>query len=96
MQNYTLKQKLKALNILILERNATDYEYNYKIIMDVLTTKNDLNDLTLQEVQKILTYCTEKGSQDLNAIFLIFASTEAERLQIHQDFVTIAKFKDSE
>ena len=96
MKNYTLKQKLKALNILILERNATDYEYNYKIIMDVLTTKNDLNELTLQEVQKILTYCTEKGSQDLNAIYTIFASNEAERLQIHQDFVTITKFKDSE
>jgi len=96
MENYTLKQKLKALNILILERNSTDYEFNYKIIMDVLTTKYNLNDLTLEEVKKILTYCTEKGSQDLNAIFLIFASTEAERLQIHQDFVTITKFKDSE
>ena len=96
MKNYTLKQKLKALNILILERNATDYEFNYKIIMEVLTTKNDLNELTLQEVQKILTYCTEKGSQDLNAIYTIFASNEAERLQIHQDFVTITKFKDSE
>ena len=96
MKNYTLKQKLKALNILILERNAKDYEFNYKIIMDVLTTKNDLNELTLQEVQKILTYCTEKGSQDLNAIFTIFASNEVERLQIHQDFITITKFKDSE
>lgn len=96
MKNYTLKQKLKALNILILEGNSKDYEFSYKIIMEILTTKNDLYDLTLEEAKKILSYCTEKGSQDLNAIFLIFASTEAERLQIHEDFVTITKFKDSE
>ena len=96
MENYTLKQKLKALNILILERNGLDYEYNYKSIMKTLTTKSDLNELTLEEVQKILTYCTEKGRSDLNAIFTIFATNEAERLQIHQDFVTITKFKDSE
>jgi hypothetical protein len=96
MENYTLKQKLKALNILILERNGLDYTHNYTAIMETLTTKKDLYKLTLDEVQKILTYCTEKGSRDLNAIFTIFASNEAERLQIHQDFVTITKFKEAE
>ena len=83
MKNYTLKQKLKAKNIIQLEINSFTYPENYKQTIENLNKYNDLGDLKISEALQILEYC--ENGYTLERIYNIFASTEEEIKQIQTD-----------
>ena len=83
MKNYTLKQKLKAKNIIQLEVNSFSYPLNYEQTIEILNKYNDIADLKISEALQILEYCDNDDT--LENIYNIFASTEKEVEQIQTD-----------
>tara|TARA_R110000744_G_scaffold76812_2_gene152037 strand:- start:406 stop:699 length:294 start_codon:yes stop_codon:yes gene_type:complete len=83
MKNYTLKQKLKAKNIVQLEINSLNYPLNYQQTVEILNKYKDIAELKISEVLQILEYCDNNYS--LERIYNIFAATEKEVEQIQTD-----------
>ena len=83
MKNYTLKQKLKAKNIVQLEVNSFDYPIHYESTIKILNKYNTIDDLKISEALQILEYCD--NGYTLERIYKIFASTEIEVKQIQTD-----------
>jgi len=94
MKNYTLKQKLKAENIIKLEINSFAYPENYKEVIENLNKYNSIADLKISEAFQILEY-TVNDSSNLNEIFKIFANTEEEIEQIQTDLKNYINTKKS-
>jgi len=94
MKNYTLKQKLKAENIIKLEINSFAYPENYKEVIENLNKYNSIADLKISEALQILEY-TVNDSSNLNEIFKIFANTEEEIEQIQTDLKNYINTKKS-
>tara|TARA_R110000737_G_scaffold2605_1_gene7158 strand:+ start:28 stop:321 length:294 start_codon:yes stop_codon:yes gene_type:complete len=83
MKNYTLKQKLKAKNIVQLEINSFDYPIHYGSTIEILNKYNTIDDLKISEALQILEY--SDNGYTLERIYNIFASTEIEIKQIQTD-----------
>lgn len=83
MQKYTLKQKLKAKNIIQLEINSFSYPLNYQKTIEILKKYNTIEDLKISEALQILEYCNNDDT--LENIYNIFATTEKEVEQIQTD-----------
>ena len=83
MKNYTLKQKLKANNIVQLEINSFAYPENYKQIIENLNKYNTIDDLKISDALQILEYCD--NNYTLERIYNIFANNEKEVEQIQTD-----------
>lgn len=83
MKNYTLKQKLKANNIVKLEINSFAYPENYKQIIENLNKYNTIDDLKISDALQILEYCD--NNYTLERIYNIFATNEKEVEQIQTD-----------
>ena len=83
MKNYTLKQKLKAKNIVQLEINSFAYPQNYKQTIENLNKYKDIGNLKISEALQILEYCD--NNYTLERIYNIFASNEKEVEQIQTD-----------
>ena len=83
MKNYTLKQKLKAKNIIKLEINSFSYPLNYGETIEILNKYNTIDDLKISEALQVLEYCD--NNYTLERIYNIFASTEVEVKQIQTD-----------
>ena len=83
MKNYTLKQKLKAKNIVQLEINSFNYPLNYEQTVELLNKYKNIADLKISEVLQILEYCD--NDYTLERIYNIFAATEKEVEQIQTD-----------
>lgn len=83
MKNYTLKQKLKAEQIIKLEINSFAYPENYKQVIETLNKYNSVGDLKISEALQILEY--SKNDDNLKNIYTIFAATEKEVEQIQTD-----------
>ena len=84
MKNKTLKTKLKAKNIIILERNGIDFPITYGKMIELLNNNTNIGDLKISEALDILSICSP-SSRDLDEIYNIFADTEAELLQKNAD-----------
>tara|TARA_R110000803_G_scaffold125635_1_gene193235 strand:+ start:489 stop:782 length:294 start_codon:yes stop_codon:yes gene_type:complete len=80
MKNYTLKQKLKAKNIVQLEINSFTYPLNYEQTVEILNKYKDIAELKISEALQILEYCNNDDT--LENIYNIFATTEKELEQI--------------
>ena len=83
MKNYTLKQKLKAKNIVQLEINSFTYPLNYEQTVEILNKYKDIAELKISEALQILEYCD--NNYTLERIYNIFATTEKEFEQIQTD-----------
>ena len=83
MKNYTLKQKLKAKNIIQLEINNFAYPENYKQTIENLNKYKDIAELKISEALQILEYCD--NNYTLERIYNIFATNEKEVEQIQTD-----------
>jgi hypothetical protein len=83
MKNYTLKQKLKANNIVQLEINRFDYPIHYKSTVEILNKYKEIAELKISEALQILEYC--ENGYTLERIYNIFAVTEKEVEQIQTD-----------
>ena len=83
MKNYTLKQKLKAENIVKLEINSFSYPLNYGETIEILNKYKDIAELKISEALQVLEYCD--NNYTLERIYNIFASTEVEVKQIQTD-----------
>ena len=83
MKNYTLKQKLKAKNIIQLEINSFSYPLNYGETIEILNKYNTIDNLKISEALQVLEYCD--NNYTLERIYNIFASTEVEVKQIQTD-----------
>ena len=83
MKNYTLKQKLKAKNIVQLEINSFSYPLNYEQTVEILNKYKDIAELKISEALQILEYCNNDDT--LENIYNIFATTEKEVEQIQTD-----------
>ena len=84
MKNYTLKQKLKAKYIIILEINGSTYPSTYSRIVKDLQENTDLGELKISDAMQILNF-TANEYHDLDFIYDIFATTEKEFEQIQTD-----------
>tara|TARA_R110000772_G_scaffold184013_1_gene295129 strand:+ start:465 stop:761 length:297 start_codon:yes stop_codon:yes gene_type:complete len=84
MKNYTLKQKLKAKYIIILEINGATYPSSYIRVVKDLQENTDLGELKISEAMQILNFTANKFN-DLDFINDIFATTEKEFEQIQTD-----------
>ena len=93
MKNYTLKQKLKAKQIINLEINSFIYPENYKEVIETLNKYNSIGDLKISEALQILEY--SYSTDDLENIYKIFASTEDERKEIKTDLKNYINTKKS-
>ena len=86
MKNYTLKQKLKAKQIINLEINSFAYPENYKQVIENLNKYNSIGDLKISEALQILEYCENHYDvEGIYSIFQIFAHNEEEVKQIQTD-----------
>jgi uncharacterized membrane protein YgaE (UPF0421/DUF939 family) len=94
MENYTLKQKLKAKYIVNLEINSFDYPQNYISIIENLNKYKTIGELKISEVLQVLEY-TVNDTNDLNEIFEIFATNEEEVKQIQTDLKNYINTKKS-
>jgi len=95
MQNYTLKQKLKAKFIVNLEINGLNYPQNYTDIIKNLCKHTRVGELKISEALQVLEH-TVNDSSDLNDIYTIFATTEEDVKQIQIDlknYIKINKIK---
>lgn len=90
MKNYTLKQKLKAKNIIQLEVNSFYYPLNYEQTIEILNKYNDIADLKISEALQILEYCNNDDT--LENIYNIFASTESEVKEIQTDMTDLKNY----
>ena len=90
MKNYTLKQKLKAKNIIQLEVNSFSYPLNYEQTIEILNKYNDIADLKISEALQILEYCNNDDT--LENIYNIFASTESEVKEIQTDMTDLKNY----
>ena len=91
MKTKTLKIKLKAKNIFVLENHLEMFPINYKIIIDLLNNNTEVENLKISDAIQILEYCTNEGFRDLDKIYDIFATTEAELKQKNTDLKTLIK-----
>tara|TARA_R110000744_G_scaffold304025_1_gene412602 strand:- start:2581 stop:2877 length:297 start_codon:yes stop_codon:yes gene_type:complete len=81
MKNYTLKQKLKAKYIIILEINGSSYPSSYRKVIKDLQENTDLGELKISDAMQILNFAANEY-KNLDFIYDIFASTEEEVKQI--------------
>lgn len=84
MKNKTLKTKLKAINIIVLEKNLDLFPINYGKVIDLLNNHTTIETLKISESITILQFCTEE-SENLNKIYDIFATTKEELNQKNRD-----------
>lgn len=84
MKNKTLKTKLKAINIIVLEKNLDLFPINYGKVIDLLNNHTTIETLKISEAITILQFCTEE-SENLNKIYDIFATTKEELNQKNRD-----------
>tara|TARA_R110000796_G_scaffold205357_1_gene321357 strand:+ start:103 stop:399 length:297 start_codon:yes stop_codon:yes gene_type:complete len=84
MKNYTLKQKLKAKYIIILEINGATYPSSYSRVVKDLQENTDLGELKISDAMQILNF-TANEYNNLDFIYDIFATTEKELEQIQTD-----------
>lgn len=83
MKHYTLKQKLKAKNIVQLEVNSFDYPIHYEGTIEILNKYKEIADLKISEALQILEYCN--NDHNLENIYNIFATTEISVSAIQTD-----------
>tara|TARA_R110000751_G_scaffold47925_1_gene107183 strand:- start:247 stop:528 length:282 start_codon:yes stop_codon:yes gene_type:complete len=83
MKDYTLKQRLKAKNIIQLEINSFTYPLNYDQTIEILNKYKNIEELKISEALQVLEYSDNNNS--LERIHNIFASTEEEVQQIQTD-----------
>ena len=84
MKNYTLKQKLKAKYIIILEINGATYPSSYNKVIKDLQENTDIGELKISDAMQILNF-TANEYNNLDFIYDIFATTEKEFEQIQTD-----------
>ena len=94
MKNYTLKQKLKAENIIKLEINSFACPENYKEVIETLNNYKSIGELKLSQAIQILEH-TANDTSELNDIYKIFANTEEEIKQIQTDLKNYINTKKS-
>ena len=84
MKNYTLKQKLKAKYIIILEINGATYPSSYnKVIKDLQNYKSIL-ELKISDAMQILNFAANEH-KNINFIYDMFAADKEELEQIQTD-----------
>jgi hypothetical protein len=91
MKTKTLKTKLKAKNIICLEQNGIDFPITYAKTINLLNENTKIEDLKISEAVQILEICETAGFENLDKIYDIFATTEAELKQKNTDLKTLIK-----
>jgi hypothetical protein len=84
MKNYTLKQKLKAKYIIILEINGSTYPSSYNKVIKDMQENTDLGELKISDVMQILNFAANEHN-NINFIYDIFANNKKELEQIQTD-----------
>tara|TARA_R110000803_G_scaffold79746_1_gene145472 strand:+ start:275 stop:571 length:297 start_codon:yes stop_codon:yes gene_type:complete len=84
MKDYTLKQKLKAKYIVILEINGSNYPASFRKVVEDLQNYKSILELKISDAMQILNFAANEH-KNINFIYDMFAADKEELEQIQTD-----------